>query len=177
MPAVKKTISYIDLDGVPQSVDWWFSLGKTDGIEMDLAHMDNPGEYLDEIMRNQNTRNLLDVWKELLFHAVAKREGNYLVKNEQVLAEFVGSGAYEAFYEEIAQSEDAGAAFFMSIMPEDVRAKAQNEHQQGKREYTNQELLEMTDEAFYAAAGTDRVQDMDKRFLQLAMQRKLNQAA
>jgi hypothetical protein len=171
MPAVKKTISFEDLDGVPVNEDWWFSLGKTDAIEMDIAHMENPGEYLDSIVKNHDSRSLLDVWKELLFRAVAKREGNYLIKNDQVLAEFVGSGAYEAFYSEIADSEDGGAAFFMSIMPEEVREKAANAESKGPREYSDQELISMSDDEFMAVAGNNPMK-WSKHHTMLAMKRK-----
>lgn len=176
MPAAKKSIRYIDLNGQTREVEYWFQLGKTDAIELDFVHRKNPKEYLESIAANQESRNLMDVWKDMLFRAVAKRvsgtDGDYLVKNDEILSEFRGSGAYEQLFNELAESEDGGASFFLSIMPKEVQANAEQEAARNSREYTNQELLEMTDEAFYTAAGTRNVMDMEKRFMQIAWQRK-----
>lgn len=172
MPAVKKTISYTNLDGEKVSEDWWFSLGQTDMIEMDVTHMKDREEFLAAIVKDNNTRNLLDLWKDMLFKAVGRREGNYLVKDGQILKEFVGSGAYEALYEEIANSDDAGWSFFQTMMPDGFIDKAAEASQQEKsKKYSTSELLNMSDEEFYKAAGTDRVQDMDKFFMAIAMKR------
>ena len=176
MPAVMRTIRYNDLNGHPKSVDYWFSLGKTDAIELDFVHRKNPKQYLESIAANQETRNLMDVWKDMLFRAVGKRavgdDGDYLIKNPQILAEFVGSGAYEQLFNELAESKDGGAEFFLSIMPQEVQANAQDEAARVNRDYSNQELLDMSDEDFYAVAGTKKFSEMEKRFQLIAWERR-----
>lgn len=176
MPAVMRTIRYTDLNGQPKEVEYWFSLGKTDAIELDFVHRKNPKQYLESIAKNQESRNLMEVWKDMLFRAVGKRvvgdDGDYLVKNEQILNEFRGSGAYEQLFNELVESEDGGAEFFLSIMPEGVQANAEAEAERVNRNYSNQELLEMTDDAFYAVAGTKKFSEMDKRFQLIAWERR-----
>lgn len=172
MPAVMRTIRFIDLNGQPKEVDYWFSLGKTDAIELDFVHRKNPKQYLESIAANQETRNLMEVWKDMLFRAVAIRRNDYLVKNEEVLEEFRGSGAYEQLFNELAESEDGGASFFLSIMPQEVQANAEAEATRVNRDYSNQELLDMSDEDFYAVAGTKKFSEMDKRFQLIAWERR-----
>ncbi|QPX71434.1 hypothetical protein SscP1EGY_36 [Streptomyces phage SscP1EGY] len=174
MPAVMRTIRFIDLNGNPKEVDYWFSLGKTDAIELDFVHRKNPKQYLDSIAKNQETRSLMEVWKDILFRAVAKREGDYLVKNEQILTEFRGSGAYEQLFNELAVSKDGGADFFLSIMPQEVQQNAAAEAARVNRDYSNQELLDMSDEDFYLVAGTDKFSEMEKRFQLIAWERREN---
>jgi hypothetical protein len=176
MPAVKRTIRYQGLDGLPKEVDYWFSLGKTDGIELDFVHRKNPRQYLESIAANQETKNLMEVWKDMLFRAVGKRregeDGEYIVKNSQILDEFIGSGAYEQIFNELAESEDGGASFFLSIMPPEVQANAAAEANQVNQDYSNEELLAMKDEQFYLVAGTNKFSEMDKRFQLIAWERK-----
>lgn len=174
MAAVMRTIRFTDLNGQPKAVDYWFSLGKTDAIELDFVHRKNPKQYLESIAANQETRNLMEVWKDMLFRAVAIRKGDHLVKNEDVLEEFKGSGAYEQLFNELAESKDGGAEFFLSIMPQEVQANAQEEAARVNRDYSNQELLEMSDEDFYAIAGTKKFAEMDKRFQLIAWERREN---
>ncbi|AVD99474.1 hypothetical protein SEA_BING_52 [Streptomyces phage Bing] len=176
MAAVMRTIRYTTLDGQPKAVDYWFQLGKTDAIELDFVHRKNPKQYLESIAANQETRNLMEVWKDMLFRAVGKRkmgeDGEYIVKNPQILEEFVGSGAYEQLFNELAESQDGGAAFFLSIMPKEVQANADAEAARVNRDYSNDELLAMSDEDFYAVAGTKKFQEMDKRFQLIAWERR-----
>lgn len=169
MAAVRKLISFTDLDGKPVSEEWWFQLGKTDALELDIVHEDNPEEYLKKILDDKDSRKLLKVWKELLFAAVGVRVDSQLVKNDEVLARFKQGGAYEQFFSELIESEDAGASFFAAILPDDVRDQAAK--QAANPTYTDQQLLDMDDEAFYAAAGTSDLKKMDKRFTTLAMRR------
>lgn len=176
MPAVKRMIRYTDLDGNQQEAEYWFSLGKTDAIKMDFVHRKNPKAYLESIAKNQETRNLMEVWEELLMKSVARRENNYLVKNQDILNEFIGSGAYEQLFGELAESKDGGAEFFLSIMPEEVQKNAAQEVQLTQREHTTEELLGMSEEDFYAVVGTRDVTKMDKRYFQIAWQRKNNAA-
>jgi len=174
MAAVMRTIRYTDLNGESKSVDYWFSLGKTDAIELDFVHRKNPKQYLESIAANQETKNLMEVWKDMLFRAVAIRKNDYLVKNQDVLEEFIGSGAYEQLFNELAESEDGGANFFLSIMPQEVQDNAAAEAEQVNQDYSNDELLAMKDEQFYLIAGTNKFSEMDKRFQLIAWERREN---
>lgn len=172
MPAVMRTIRFNDLDGNPKAVDYWFVLGKTDAIELDFVHRKNPKQYLESIAANKETRSLMELWKDMLFRAVAIRKNDYLVKNQDILEEFIGSGAYEQLFNELAESKDGGAEFFLSIMPQEVQQNADEEAARVNRNYTNQELLDMADEDFYAVAGTKKFSEMEKRYQLIAWERR-----
>lgn len=169
--AVKRTITHNDLDGNPISEDWYFSMGKTDVLEMDLVHdYDDVPAYLASILKDpkNHSREILKLWKEMLFHAVGQREGNLLVKDESVLRKFQYSGAYEQLLGELMDEDDAGASFFMAIMPSDVQKKI---HAEETKTYTKNEMLSMTDEEFTKAFGVDQT-TWDREVLLVAMQRK-----
>lgn len=174
--AVKRTISHPDLDGNPVSEDWYFSLGKTDVLEMNVVHdYEDVPAYLASILKDakNHSREILDLWKEMLFNAVGQREGNLLVKDDAIRRKFKFSGAYEQFLGELMDEDDAGASFFMSIMPSDVQARISEETQ---KVYTKEEMLAMTDEEFDRHIGTD-LRDMTKEQQLIAFQRKTGKAA
>lgn len=180
MAAVRKVISFTDIDGNPVTEEWWFQLGLTDAMEMDFFHEGDPGKYFMEIVQNQNSRQLLKVWRDLLFASVGVRKEidgrKILVKNDEVRERFQHGGAYEQFFSEIIESDDAGASFFQDILPEELKKKAAEQAELPKS-YTDHELLDMSDEEFYAAAGTSDLKLMDKRFTTLAMRRLSNSKA
>lgn len=171
--AVKKILRFEDLDGNPVEEEWYFQLGKTDALEMDVFLMKDPAGYLKKIVEEGDARAMLTTWKEILFHSVGKRVGNRLTKNEELVEEFRHGGAFEQLLSELLESEDAGASFFASIMPADVREKAE---EQANRTYTKAELMEMSDEEFAKVAGTDP-SAMTKEHLTIAFARKSGAAA
>lgn len=170
MAVVKRTISFEDIDGNPVEAEYYFQLAKTDVVEMDLIHdhQDDMEDYLHTVTTNRDTRELLKIYKEILFRSVARRVGNGLDKSDAVMLEFVQTGAYDALFSELLEEEDGGAAFFMSIMPEDVQEKAA---EQAAKTYTTDDLLKMTDEEFTRVAGK-KDEDMSRDHLLVAMKRR-----
>jgi len=175
MGAASQEITFTDPDGVRKTETWWFQLDETDAIEMDIIHeliqRGNPEKYLREIVEKQDSRALLNLWRDMLLASVCKREGNLLVKGEEIFKEFRFGGAYRQFFSELIQSDDAGAWFFVKIMPERLQQQAE---QEAAKAYSNEELLAMSDEDFFKAAGTSDLREMDKRFMTLSMQRLSN---
>lgn len=175
--AVKRVIQFQDLDGNPAEVEYYFDLNQADALEMDVVHdlaqMDNPLAYLKKIVDDKDSRKLLALWKELLFNSVGKREGQLLIKGEEVVREFRHSGAYNQLLSELIESDDAGASFFVSIMPAEIQQKAAQEQ---TRHYSKEELLSMPDDQFELVAGTD-IRNMSKEHMQIAMQRLTNSKA
>lgn len=169
--AVKRTISHNDLDGNPVSEDWYFTLGKTDVLEMDVVHdHEDVPAYLAAILKDakNHSRDILELWKEMLFRSVGQREGNLLVKDDAILRKFRYSGAYEQFLSELLDEDDAGASFFMAIMPKEIQDRVSAEQ---NKKYEKEEMLAMTDAEFSKAFGTDETA-WDREVLVVAMQRQ-----
>lgn len=170
MGAVKRVIQFNDLDGNPVEEVYYFQLGKTDALETDVIHehKDDMEEYVRELAKGKNSRELVKVWQQLLFTAVGQRVGNQLIKSPEITAQFRFGGAYEQFFSELMESEDGGGEFFMKIMPEDVQERSE---EAAKRVYTKEELLDMPDAEFDRIAGTDESK-MSREHLLIAFQRK-----
>lgn len=170
--AVKKNIRFTDLDDNVVEEEWYFKLDQTDVIELDFIHSENVSEYFDKIMKEKNTREMLRVYKEMIFRSVGKRVNNRLVKSDAITEEFRSSGAYNQFFAELMESDDGGVTFFMSIMPANVQEQITEEQ---NKTFTKDELLAMSDGEFQKVAGTD-IRNMTREHMQIAMQR-LSKAA
>src|SRR5690606_10741321 len=167
---VRKIITHQTPDGTDVQSEWYFSLGQTDIVEMELSHMKDPGAYLKEIADNQDSRRMLDLWQEMLFRSVGIREDDLIIKDESVVRRFKGCGAYEAFFGELIGMPDAGFSFFASIMPADIQKKiAEGEVQD--RSYSDEELLAMDEAEFRRIAGSNE-KDWDRRYLMIGLRRK-----
>jgi hypothetical protein len=174
---ISEFIKYNDLDGKPVVKEWYFSLDKAEIAEMKIRHDDETGtleDYLDRIIKEQDNNKLLDNFQTILFKSVAIRPAgaNHLVKNQNIRDEFVGSGAYEAMFMKMLGDAEYAANLVNGIIPKDMAeqaAKAAEKNQQ----FTDAELLAMTDEAFFQAAGGTNPMRWDQRFLLLAGKRKV----
>lgn len=173
MGAATKDITFTDVDGEEVTETWHFQLDESDAAEMDLVHellkMGNPEQYLRDIVENKDSKALLNLWRELLMASVGKREGKLIVKDAETLRKFRYGGAYRKFFTELITMDDAGASFFAQIMPDDIQ-KQMNE--KAAPTYTDDELMAMSWPDFYKAAGTDKIEKMDKRFTPIAFRRK-----
>jgi len=167
MGVVKRAISFENIDGEETTEEWYFSLGKKDVMDMELAHRADVQDFLKQIVKNRDGRELLKLWRELLFRAVGERQGNLLMKSDEIRQRFEFGGAYEQFLTELVEDLEAGAQFFISIMPSDVQAKAVEE---ATRTYSKEKLLGMSDEEFARIAGKDFM-DMSKEHQIIAFQR------
>jgi hypothetical protein len=171
--AVPRTIRFRDLDGNFVEQDWYFSLDKTDTLEMGLIHNEDVSHFLNNVIMSRDSLQLLRVWKDLLIRSVGERQGRLLVKDDNIRREFRQGGAYEQLLMELVESDDTGAGFFLSIMPDEIQNMI-NEEQ--AREYSREELLSMTDEEFSRVAGDDESR-MSRKHLMISLQRKITKAA
>lgn len=173
MGAAVQEITFTDVDGEKITETWYFQLDESDAAEMDLIHellkMGNPEQYLRDIVENHDSRALLNLWRDLLLASVGKRKGKLIIKGPEIVEEFRYGGAYRAFFSELITKDDAGASFFVKIMPENIQQQVSEEV---SRTYTDEELLAMTWPEFYKAAGTEKIEEMDKRFIPVAFKRK-----
>jgi hypothetical protein len=167
MAVVKRDITFSNIDNEEVTETWYFSLGKKDVLDMELAHREDRDAFLKSIVSDKNGHDLLIVWRDLLFRAVGKRVGNQLVKNSEVLAEFEYGGAFEQLLSEFIEDVEGGAKFFIDIMPDDIKQQALEEV---NKVYTKEELLGMTDDEFAKVVGTDFAQ-MSKEHQMIAFQR------
>jgi hypothetical protein len=168
MAVIKKEITFTNIDGEEVTEEWWFGLEPSDVVDMEIAHLPNPAQYLMQIMEDHDSRALLELWRELMWRSAGKRIGKLFVKDEATLREFKYGGAYNAIFSEVCSSDDIGAAFFTSILPENIQQKIKEETNQ---EFTEQQLLEMSDEDFDRIAGTD-TKKMSQQHFMIAYQRR-----
>jgi hypothetical protein len=168
MGAVKREISFKNLDDQEVTETWYFSLDEEDAANTDLAHRPDLSEYLAAVDKNRDAREVMNIWKTLLWASVGKREGNLLVKDEQVLREFKFGGAYKQLFAELVDDPNAGMDFFLKIMPDKVQKKVAEEQ---AKTYDTDQMMAMSQEEFDAVFGTDDTK-WDRDVLLVAMRRK-----
>lgn len=116
---LKKTITYVDFNGVERTEDFYFNLTKAEIAEMELEVPGGMTTMIERITKTQDTPSLIKVFKDLILRSYGKKsdDGRRFIKNAELIDEFKDSEAYSELFMELATDADAAAAFVNGITP------------------------------------------------------------
>jgi hypothetical protein len=169
---LSKTITYKDYNGETRTETFWFHLSKGQIAEMAVA---NNGfeEYLKTIIESKDGRAIMDTFRQILEMSVGVRseDGRRFIRTPEYTEEFMQTEAYSELFIALVTDAQFGAEFVKGLLPADLAAQAEEQLAAAEREYTHQELLNMSDEEFRRVAGDDHKR-MTRDHLLVAMERK-----
>lgn len=116
---LKKTVTYVDYNGVERTEDFYFNLSKAEVAEMELSVEGGFSKMLEEIVKSNDNARILELFKEMVLKAYGEKsaDGRRFVKNKELAEAFSQTEAYSEIFMELAMDEKAAAAFVNGIMP------------------------------------------------------------
>ena len=120
---LKKTITYIDYNGVERTGDFYFNLSKAELMEMEMSISGGLTEMIEKIVANKDAPAIIKIFKELVLKAYGEKsaDGKRFEKKNGALAEaFAETEAYSQIFMELATDADKAAEFVNGIMPSDI---------------------------------------------------------
>jgi len=174
---LKKSITYSDLDGNSVTDDFYFNLSKSELVEMELSEKDGLSaqfQQADQVggWRTDHRRSqegpLHVCWTEVRRRKDLQEVGRHHHS-------FMQSDAYSELFMSLVSQPDGAVEFITGIMPASLAGLPNPKPTVLVKDYSAEELLEMSDTEFALIAGTDP-KEMTKTQLIVAMQRK-NKAA
>lgn len=116
---LKKTITYVDYNGVERTEDFYFNLSKAEVTEMELSVEGGFSKMLEEIVKSNDNARILELFKEMVLKAYGEKsaDGRRFVKSKELSEAFSQTEAYSEIFMELAMDEKAAAAFVNGIMP------------------------------------------------------------
>ena len=116
---LKKTVTYMDYNGVERTEDFYFNLSKAEVTEMELSVEGGFSKMLEEIVKSNDNARILELFKEMVLKAYGEKsaDGRRFVKSKELSEAFSQTEAYSEIFMELAMDEKAAAAFVNGIMP------------------------------------------------------------
>lgn len=116
---LKKTVTYVDYNGVERTEDFYFNLSKAEVAEMELSVEGGFSKMLEEIVKSNDNARILELFKEMVLKAYGEKstDGRRFVKSKELAEAFSQTEAYSEIFMELAMDEKAAAAFVNGIMP------------------------------------------------------------
>ena len=119
---LKKTITYVDYEGVERTEDFYFNLNKAEVMEMQLSTDGTLTKFIQKIIAEKNVPKLVEIFKQLILKSYGEKslDGKRFIKNDKLLEEFTQTEAYSNLFMELSTNADAAAAFVNGIIPKDL---------------------------------------------------------
>ena len=116
---LKKTVTYVDYNGVERTEDFYFNLSKAEVAEMELSVEGGFSKMLEEIVKSKDNVRIIELFKEMVLKAYGEKsaDGRRFIKSKELSEAFSQTEAYSEIFMELALDEKAAAAFVNGIMP------------------------------------------------------------
>ena len=123
---LKKTIKYVDYNGVEREEDFYFDLSKAEITEMELSEDGGMSNLIQKIVNTKDMPSLIKIFKQLILKSYGEKsaDGRRFIKSEQLSTEFTQTPAYSELFMELATDEKAAANFINSIVPQEISEKS-----------------------------------------------------
>lgn len=132
---IKETVTYKDYNGTERTEDFYFNFTTAELAEMQLEVDGGLEDKIRQILNANDTPKIIKIFKDTIFlkaYGKKSEDGRRMIKNQEVLDEFVQSPAYSILFMKYATSSDALAKFINEVLPVDLRNKVAELKSQGE---------------------------------------------
>jgi hypothetical protein len=119
---LKKTIKYVDYNGVERTEDFYFNLSKAEVAEMELSVDGGLSHMLEGIINSKDNKQIISLFKEMILKSYGEKssDGKRFVKSKELSEAFSQTEAYSELFISLALNEEEAANFVKGILPADL---------------------------------------------------------
>ena len=119
---IKKTINYVDYNGVERKEDFYFNLSKAEVAEMELSVDGGLSNMIEQIVNSKDNKEIIALFKQIILKAYGEKspDGKRFVKSKEISEAFSQTEAYSELFVELALDEEKAANFIKGILPLDL---------------------------------------------------------
>lgn len=119
---IKKTVTYVDYNGVERTEDFYFNLSKAEIAEMEMSVEGGFSKMLEEIVASKDNVKIVSLFKQMVLKAYGEKsaDGRRFMKSEEISKAFSETEAYSEIFMSLALNENEAAAFVNGIMPANI---------------------------------------------------------
>ena len=119
---LKKTVTYVDYNGMERTEDFYFNLTKAEVAEMEMSVEGGFSKMLEEIVASKDNVKIVSLFKQMVLKAYGEKsaDGRRFMKSEEISKAFSETEAYSEIFMSLALNESEAAAFVNGIMPANI---------------------------------------------------------
>lgn len=123
---LKKQITYKDYDGNDKTSTLYFHLNKFEWLELETYTKGGLIENLQHAIETGNAKKTIDILKKIILRAYGEKdpETGSFEKSDDIAIRFSRTEAFSELFYELAYNEEASKAFFLGLIPPELREEA-----------------------------------------------------
>ncbi len=123
---LKKQVTYRDYDDNVRTDTLYFHLNRFEWLEIETYTKGGLIENLKHAIETENAKKTIDLLKKIILRAYGEKnqETGIFEKDEDRAVRFSKTDAFSALFYELAYDENASKAFFLGLIPTELRDEA-----------------------------------------------------
>ena len=83
---LKKTVTYVDYNGVERTEDFYFNLSKAEVTEMELSVEGGFSKMIEEVVKSNDNVRIVELFKQMVLKAYGEKsaDGKRFVKSKEI---------------------------------------------------------------------------------------------
>lgn len=120
---LKKTVTYVDYNGVERTEEFYFNLSKAEVTEMELSVNGGLSQMLQNIVAAKDGKQIISIFKEIVLKAYGEKsqDGRRFIKSKELSEAFSQTEAYSQIFMELALDDKAATEFVNGILPTSIK--------------------------------------------------------
>ena len=117
---LKKTIKYVDSNGVERTEDFYFNLSKAELAEMELSVDGGMSKMIENISKTNDAPSVVKFFKEIILKSYGEKseDGKRFKKSEELSESFSQTEAYSEMFMEFFTDTESAISFINNIIPD-----------------------------------------------------------
>ena len=117
---LKKTIKYVDYNGVERTEDFYFNLSKAELAEMELSVDGGMSKMIENISKTNDAPSVVKFFKEIILKSYGEKseDGKRFKKSEELSESFYQTEAYSEMFMEFFTDTESAISFINNIIPD-----------------------------------------------------------
>ena len=123
---LKKSVKYIDYEGLPAVATCYFNLNKFEWLELETYTKNGLIKNLKDALENNNVKKTIDILKKIILHAYGEKnpETGVFEKSDEISIRFSKTEAFSELFYELAYNEEKSKEFFVGLIPPEMKEQA-----------------------------------------------------
>lgn len=119
---LKKSITYVDYNGVERTEDFYFNLNKAETLGYVIGFEGGIESFIEKVVREEDVKKLWDLWSDFILMCYGEKssDGRRFIKSKELSEGFKQTEAYTNLVMELVSGKGADNAKFVNAVVADV---------------------------------------------------------
>lgn len=119
---LKKSITYVDYNGVERTEDFYFNLNKAETLGYIIGFEGGIESFIEKVVKEEDVKKLWDIWSDFILRCYGEKssDGRRFIKSKELSEAFSQTEAYTNLMMELMSSSGDVNAKFVNAIVADV---------------------------------------------------------